>query len=508
MTQAAISSHPTRPPVDYSKKWWVLLAVGLALFLGSVDGSIVNVAVAPLMQSLHADFPTVQWVILSYLLTLTLLLVGMGRLADMMGKKRIFVTGIVVFLAGSILCGLAPNVYWLIGFRVLQAVGAAMLIALGTAILTEAWPPQQRGQVLGLAAGFISLGIVLGPVAGGLILGALSWRWIFYVNIPVGAISLLLALLYLPPMSPQNRRERFDFLGAVVMGGGLLAFTLAMTVGQNAGFTDPLILGLLAASLLMLAIFIVVERRVSYPIMDLSLFRVPAFSLNLFTATLAFVAISGVVLLLPIYLNLALGLDMTRVGLLMAAVPLVMVLLQPISGALSDRLGTRPVSLLGLFFILAGYLTMTTLQLDSSQVGFVWRMLPVSIGMSIFNSPNNSAIMGAVPRTRLGVASGILSMVRTLGQVTGIAALGAFFASRVVHYGSTELDLATPQAILLALHDQFFLVAALILAGIVVSALTWRWEIRTQAGKAPAPLQPMKDGSAVVAPADEPNFHA
>ncbi|MFZ1769326.1 MAG: MFS transporter, partial [Caldilinea sp.] len=181
MTQAAILSHSTRPPVDYSKKWWVLLAVGLALFLGSVDGSIVNVAVAPLMQSLHADFPTVQWVILSYLLTLTLLLVGMGRLADMMGKKRIFVTGIVTFLVGSMLCGLAPNVYWLIGFRVLQAVGAAMLIALGTAILTEAWPSQQRGQVLGLAAGFISLGIVLGPVAGGLILGALSWRWIFYV---------------------------------------------------------------------------------------------------------------------------------------------------------------------------------------------------------------------------------------------------------------------------------------------------------------------------------------
>ncbi|MBK8797060.1 MAG: hypothetical protein IPM07_12225 [Anaerolineales bacterium] len=150
---------------------------------------------------------------------------------------------------------------------------------------------------------------------------------------------------------------------------------------------------------------------------------------------------------------------------------------------------------------------MTTLQLDSSQVGFVLRMLPVSIGMSIFNSPNKSAIMGAVRRRRRGVDSGILRVVRTLGQVTGMAARGAFFASRVVHYGSVELDSATPQAILLALHDQFFLVAALILAGIVVSALTWRWEMRTQAGKASAPLQPMTDRSAIAASADEPNFH-
>lgn len=476
------SFQPSRPGVDYSKKWWVLLAVGLALFLGSVDGSIVNVAVEPLMEALHADFPTVQWVIIAYLLTLTLLLVGMGRLADMMGKKRIFVMGILIFLTGSALCGLAITVYWLIAFRVVQAVGAAMIIALGTAILTEAWPAQQRGQVLGLAAGFISLGIVLGPVAGGIILGAWSWHWIFFVNVPVGAISLLLALRYLAPLPPQSRHERFDLIGASVMGIGLLAFTLSMTAGQNLGFTDPRILALLVIAVGMLPVFIWVEQRVPYPIIDLSLFRAPTFSLNLFTATLAFIAISGVVLLLPIYLNLVLGLEMTQVGLLMAAVPLIMVLLQPLSGALSDRLGTRPVSLVGLCFIVAGYLTMTTLQVDSSPLGFVARMLPVSIGMAIFNSPNNSAIMGAVPRARLGIASGILSMVRTLGQVTGIAALGAFFASRVAVYSDGEsLRLAPSQSIVLAIHDQFLLVAGLMCVGLLVALLTWGWERRTQA---------------------------
>lgn len=467
----------TKPSVDYSKKWWVLVAVGLALFLGSLDGSIVNVAVTPLMQSLRADFPTVQWVILSYLLTLTLLLVGMGRLADMLGKKRIFVTGIIVFLLGSVLCGLAPNVYWLIGFRVVQATGAAMIIALGTAILTEAWPAHQRGQSLGLAAGFISMGIVLGPVAGGLILSSLSWRWIFYVNIPVGVVSWALAVRYLAPLPPQNRNERFDMLGALVMGVSLLAFALAMTVGQNRGFTDPLILALIGVSIMMTAIFVWVEQRVQFPIIDLALFRSLPFSLNLFTATLAFIAISGIVLLLPIYLNLVLGLDMAHIGLLMAAVPLIMVLVQPLSGTLSDRFGTRRVSLLGLCFILAGYLAMATLQTDTSQVGFVLRMLPVAIGMATFNSPNNSAIMGAVPRARLGVASGILSMMRTLGQVTGIAALGAFFASRVGHYGGgSELSAAPPQSIVAALHDQFLLVAGLILVGIILSLWARRRE--------------------------------
>ncbi|MBW7883667.1 MAG: MFS transporter [Caldilineaceae bacterium] len=468
-----------------ARKWLILVAVGLCLFLGSVDGSIVNVAVPTLIDQLNTTFPTVQWVILSYLLGLALLLVGMGRLADMMGKKRIFNLGILLFLAGSALCGMAPSVYWLIGFRLLQSIGAAMIIALGTAILTETWPAHERGAAIGMAAGFISLGIVVGPAIGGFLLNYLSWRWIFYVNVPIGAVSLLLSLIYLPPMLPQKRRERFDYLGAVLLGVGLLAFTLALTIGQNLGFTAPPILALLAVGLLAIPIFIWIENRVNFPMVELSLFREPQFSLNLFTASLAFVAISGIVLLLPFYLELVLGLALRDVGLMMAVVPAIMVLLQPASGAISDKLGTRPVSMLGLGLILLGYLAMTTLRADGTPLGFVLRMLPVASGMAIFNSPNNSAIMGAVPRARLGVASGILSMVRTLGQVTGIAALGAFFASRVVAHSGGPVDLraAAPAALVGALHDQFFFVAGLILVGTIVAALTWRWEIKSGRSK-------------------------
>lgn len=481
MDHSSLGSYASPPQVQTARKWWILIAVGLCLFLGSVDGSIINVAVPTLIAKLNTDFATVQWVILSYLVGLALLLVGMGRLADMVGKKRIFVLGVVLFLLGSALCGLAPTIFWLIAFRVLQSIGAAMVIALGTAILTETWPAHERGTALGFAAGFISLGIVIGPAVGGFILNYLSWRWIFYVNIPVGLIALLLSLLFLPAMQPAGRREHFDFVGALVLGSGLLAFTLALTVGQNIGFGDPLISTLLAAGLLVLPVFVWIESRVRFPMVDLSLFRKPEFSLNLFTATLVFIAIAGVVLLLPFYLELVLKLPLSQVGLLMAVVPVLMILLQPLSGILSDRLGTRAVILVGLSFIFVGYVAMTTLRVDSTPLGYFLRMLPVTIGMATFNSPNNSAIMGSVPRERLGVTSGILSMLRTIGQIAGIAGLGAFFTTRVAHYSAVSVDLsvADPNTIVRALHDQFMLVALLMLLGIVTAGLTWRWEIRT-----------------------------
>jgi EmrB/QacA subfamily drug resistance transporter len=480
MQNANQSPTPPTTQHDTARQWWVLIAVGLCLFLGSVDGSIVNVALPTLMQDFNASFPTVQWVVLAYLLGLTVLMVSMGRLADMIGKKRVFSIGIVLFLIGSALCGLAMHIYWLIFFRFVQSIGAAMMLALGTAILTEVWPPYKRGQAIGFAAGFISLGIVFGPAIGGIMLQYLSWHWIFYVNVPIGALAFFLVLVYLPPLRPSGRRESFDIAGAAVLGLALLSFALGITLGQDAGFMTPSVLGLLAAAAVLLALFIVIEMRVPFPMLNLSLFRAPQFSLNLFTGTIAFVALSGVVLLLPFYLSLVLQQPLLQVGIYMAIVPLVMTVLQPLSGVISDRLGTRRVSTAGLGFILAGYLLMTTLPTEGSPLGYVWRFLPVAIGMSLFNSPNNSAIMGSAPKNRLGVASAVLSTVRTLGQVIGISVLGAFFYhSLSVHNGgAVPLEQASPQVITAALHDQFWLAAALIAIGLITSLLTWRWEIR------------------------------
>ena len=475
------AAHPAPLlPLSEARRWAILIAVGICLFLGSVDGSIVNVALPTLMKEFRADFPTIQWVVLSYLLGLTVLMVGAGRLADLVGKKRIFVAGIVLFVTASMLCGLAPTVQWLIGFRVLQSVGAAMVIALGTAILTETWPSSERGKAIGFAAGFISLGIVVGPALGGLILEWLSWHWVFFVNLPFGIAALVMVLLYVPPLLPTGKAERFDFLGAGVLGLTLLSATLALTFAETWGFSSPLVLALMAGGMLGAPLFVWIETRVAYPMVDLSLFRDAQFSLNLFTSLITFIAIAGIVFLLPFYLELVMGLGLRDVGLMMAVVPIVMAFLQPYSGTLSDRWGTRPVSVLGLAVLIGGYLAMSGLAVDSSAVGFNLRMLPVAIGMALFQSPNNSAMMGAVPRHRLGVASGILSMVRTLGQVIGIAALGAFFNGRVALHNGGPINLrdANPAVITAALHDQFSLVALLVVIALTTALLTWRWERR------------------------------
>ncbi|MBK8047762.1 MAG: MFS transporter [Anaerolineales bacterium] len=319
----------------------------------------------------------------------------------------------------------------------------------------------------------------------------------FYVNIPFGLVALIISILVLPPLKPAGRREPFDFAGGVALGVALLAFAIAMSFGQELGFAAPIVLGLLLVAIAAGVIFVVIEQRIKYPMVDLSLFREPRFSLNLFTAALIFVALSGVVLLLPFYLTYVMELPLGQVGLMMAVVPLVMIVVQPLSGALSDIWGSRQVSVLGLVLILFGYLLMSTLRVDGTELGFVVRMLPVSTGMAIFNSPNNSAIMGAAPRNRLGIASALLSMVRSVAQVFGIAALGAFFAGRVDMYSgaAVNLDVAPPQAIVQALHDQFILVSLLVAIGLAVSLFTWRWEVK--AGRAQKRVEPVA-GSAPV----------
>ncbi|MCB0204883.1 MAG: MFS transporter, partial [Anaerolineae bacterium] len=425
----------------YRNKWLILGAVSLALFMGTVDSTIVNVALPTMVADFNTNFPTIQWVVLAFLLGLSVLMLSVGRLADMLGKKRIFLLGLVIFTAGSALCGLSPTVYVLIAARLIQSIGAAMLLALGVAIVTETWPSAERGKALGFSAGVISLGIVVGPTAGGLIINALSWHWIFFVNVPLGLLALIAVWRYVPPLTPKSNHEQFDFLGAGVFAVGLLALLLGLTVGQTIGFGDPRILALFGLAAVSLVLFIAIEQRVRFPMVDLNLFRNLQFSLNLATGALTFVAIAAVVFLLPFYLELALSLPVAQVGILMASTPLVLAVLGPLSGSLSDRFGTRPVSVIGLAILTVGYLVASTMNATTTPLGFILRMLLIGVGMGVFQSPNNSAIMGAAPRNRLGIASGMLSITRTLGQTTGIALLGALFASALSIYAGQPTDI-------------------------------------------------------------------
>ena len=233
--------------VDYGRKWFVLVEIAMAIFLGTIDGSIVNVALPTLVEEFDTTFNVAQWVVLAYLLTQATLTLSFGRLGDMIGKKPIFTTGFMVFTIGSVLAGFSPTVGFLIGARVVQALGAAMILALGFAITTEAFPPSERGKALGINGTTVSLGIMAGPIIGGMILEATDWRWIFFVNLPIGIVGTITAIKFVPNTRPRGK-QRFDFIGAAVFFVALLSLLLALTMGQNLGFSDPMILAAFAVS--------------------------------------------------------------------------------------------------------------------------------------------------------------------------------------------------------------------------------------------------------------------
>lgn len=452
--------------IDYSRKWYIMSAVSMGIFLSTIDSSIVNVALPTLVREYRTNFQTVQWVVLAYLLTLATLLLSTGRLADMIGKKSIYTAGFVIFTLGSLLCGFAPNVYLLILFRIFQAIGATMILALGMAIVTEAFPPNERGMALGITGTMVSIGIILGPTLGGLIIDALSWNWIFFVNLPVGIVGTIMVIRFVPSLRPKSV-QRFDLPGAFTLFCCLLALSQALTLGQSYGFTNYRILLLFLASLLSLLLFLYIENHASQPMIDLDLFRNLMFSISLLTGLLTFFAMSGTLILMPFYLENVLGYTTRQVGLLMAAVPVSMGIIAPLAGYLSDRFGSRIITVIGLGVLLLGYVGLSTLNALTGTLGYLIRFVPIGIGMGVFQSPNNSAIMGVAPRDRLGVVSGMLAVNRTLGQTTGIAVLGAVWASFVfLNSGGQIVSNATEASVsvqVTALQNTFLIVVLIIL---------------------------------------------
>ena len=451
----------------------------MGIFLGTIDGSIVNVALPTLADEFGTSFGVVQWVSLGYLLTQATLTLAFGRLGDMFGKKPIFTAGFAVFTVFSVLAGLAPTIPFLVAARVFQAVGAAMIFALGFAITTEAFPATERGKALGINGAMVSLGIIIGPVLGGLIIDLASWRWIFLVNLPIGIVGTITALRFVP-MTRPNARQRFDWLGAGLFFVGLLSFLAALTYGQESGIADPLVGLGLVVSAVSLAAFVAVERRVSQPMVDLTLFGNPNFSANLATGFIQFVTIAGVLILLPFYLENTLGYSIRQVGMLLAAIPITLGILAPISGHLSDRMGTRPVTVAGLTVSTIGFALAASLYgVDTGPIQFIAAGLVIGAGIGLFQSPNNSAILGAVPANRLGITSGMLTINRITGQIVGIAILGTIWAARTTSYaGGGTAESAAPRYQAAGLRDTFIFATFLLVVAIGIAVMAWRREAR------------------------------
>jgi EmrB/QacA subfamily drug resistance transporter len=465
------------PGVDYGRKWYVMIATGLGIFLGTIDGSIVNVALPTISKDLNTTFATVQWVVIAYLLTLATLTLSVGRLGDMFGKKPIYTTGFGIFTLGSVLCGLAPGIGLLIAARVVQAFGAAMIFALGMAIITQAFPPSERGKALGISGALVSIGIVLGPSIGGFIVDQWSWRWIFFVNLPIGVFGTAAAHRFVPVVPPPGE-QRFDFIGAGVFFVALLSFMLGLSLAQANGFGSPVVLALLAVGIVAIAGFVAIERRVAQPMLDLELFANRLLTINLLTGWMTFFAISGLFILVPFYLENVIGASPRQVGLLIAPAPLLLGLAAPISGSISDRIGPRRVLVFGLAVLVVAYLMMQLLEADSPLWMIIIVMAPAGLGMGIFQSPNNSAVMGSAPAERLGVTSAMLTITRNTGQLTGISVLGAIWALRVsFHHGATiDAQSAPGAAQAAALRDVGMVNTALIAVALVLSL----WGLATE----------------------------
>ena len=410
-------------------KWSVLAVVALGVFMCVLDTSIVNVSLPPIAAYFHvAVGAQVEWVIVAYLIVIAATLLTIGRLSDRIGRRPIWITGLCVFTTASALCGVAPALWMLITARVLQGVGGAMLMAVSPAMLTAAFPPEERGRALGLNSMIVALGITAGPTLGGLITEQASWRWIFYVNAPIGVVAVIASAIVLP-REHQPSRVRFDILGAIALGLGLAALTTVLSVGNAAGWGSPVVIALGALGATALVGFVAQERRHEAPLIDHTLFRDRLFAWATASLVLSFLAAFATSFVLPIYFQQLRGYSVLRTGVLLTPFPLVVAVVAPLSGRLADRIGTRGLASAGMTILCVGLVLLARLDARTSLWGVIWPQLVTALGMGMFQSPNNSAIMGAAPRNRQGVAAGMLATGRTVGQSLSVAIAGAVLMS-------------------------------------------------------------------------------
>ncbi len=421
------------------RKWWVLIAIGTGSFMSALDGSVVNTILPVIRSAFASEVATIEWVVTVYLLVMSGLLLTFGRLGDLRGHKSVYIWGFAIFVLSSAICGAAVSAEMLIVSRGIQAIGAAMVAANAPAILTGNFPAEQRGRALGLSAMMTYLGLTVGPSFGGWLAHMLGWRSVFYINVPVGILALTLSLLYVPKENPTENGQRFDLPGAAVFLAGLVTLLLALNKGAEWGWTSALTLTLFATAGLLLAGFILIERRAPAPMLDLHLFRIPLFSAATLSAILNYICLYSITFLMPFYLIQGRGLNSAQAGLIMTAQPILMAITAPISGALSDKIGSRTPGMIGMALIGLGLFLLSRLGPASSLWSAALGLSTAGLGTGIFISPNSSALMGSAPRHRQGIASGVLAASRNAGMVLGVGLAGAVLTTNLAGDSTSAL---------------------------------------------------------------------
>ncbi|MEZ0611216.1 MFS transporter [Fibrella sp. WM1] len=461
---------PTATPTP--NKWLVLATLAFGTFMATLDSSIVNIALPTIRRELDAG-DSVEWVVLSYLLTTTSTLLIMGKLSDWLGRKNMYVTGFGIFVLGSLLCGLSWNIGSLIGFRVVQGLGAAMIFAIGPAIISDTFQPNERGQALGLMGAIVAAGSSTGPVVGGLLLGKFGWASIFFVNVPIGLIAIWRALVVLPT-SVRQPRGAFDLVGAGLFLVGVVTLLVGLDFGPEPdyGWGNPLVMGLLGTGSVLLALFIYWESRTPAPMLQLSLFRVRPYTSAILAALLGFMASGGNLFIIPFFLQQLLGFSPQTAGLVLLAGPLTLSIVAPIGGYLSSRVSTRWLASTGLLLAAAGYFSLSFLQTDWSWHNVVWRTALVSFGFALFQSPNSSSALNAAPLPQRGVASSVIAFMRNMGLVVGIAlAAAVWYSTRNVYARMHQADPMSDVAQLTGMRAVYWVLTGLIITAALISFL-------------------------------------
>ncbi len=394
--------------------------------MATLDSGIVNVALPTISEGFGANLPSAQWIISGYMLTISCLLPLFGRMGDIMGRRFTYRLGFLLFALASALCGLAPTLWSLVASRVLQGVGAAMLMANSPAVIMDAFPGSQRGRALGFMGTVVALGTLCGPSLGGLIMHWTGWRALFYITVPVGLIGCYLARL-LPASAPGRPRPRFDLPGAALFALGVTSLLLGLTHGREWGFSstrEGLCLGI---SLLAWCLFVLRERSTPEPMLDLSLLGYWPFLSGNLASMLSFMALFSNAILLPFYLQTEMGLTTARVGLLMAVLPLAVCFVAPLSGWFSERVNAALLASGGLTLSCTGLLLQSGLTLSSPLWRVALGQAVIGLGIGVFQSPNSNSVLSSAPRDKSGQAGGILALVRNLGVVCGITLAVAAF---------------------------------------------------------------------------------
>jgi EmrB/QacA subfamily drug resistance transporter len=460
--------------VDY--KWIVLSVTTIGALMASIDSTIVILGLPEMMVKLHADLVEMIWVIMAYILVSTVFLLSFGRIADILGRVRMYNLGFVVFTIGSALCGFSNTALQLILFRLVQGSGAAMMVVNSVAIITEVFPANERGKALGLNAITFSLGGVLGPILGGLILTLADWRWIFFINVPVGILGALWGYRVLQERSTPRKGERFDLLGAVSFCLALTALLIALTMGIQFSFTSPPIIFLFILFLIGVSFFLWWERRVKNPVLDLSLFSNRIYNFSVLSAMMQSLALFAVNFLIVFYLQGVLGYDPLKAALLLIPLPVMTSIMAPLGGNIADRIGARIPATIGLLIQAAALVWFMRLAPNTPYWQTAVGLGLMGLGGGLFYPPNTSAAMNASPKNRLGIASGTLATLRQAGMVTSFALALAVAASSLPRDvmmqlfvgNNVALGSAPMRAFVVGMHSAFLVstVLVLIAAGI------------------------------------------